>query len=416
MTRRILPSVVVLALLSAAAAGQPTAFDPNATKMTAREWSDAMADCLLVIRKSADVDGVVLAYRRGRCLDARNLELHTAYMDRMLRLGVLHMAYEPARALSAIQPENVTVQAVLSHMYAGKDDMPAALKATLAVLKACPQDPSALYNFGQLAAWCELDPDGPKIDDAIKRNADAMREKCKPLRTYQVAHARGRGVYEKRAQIEHKYDKRLRALDAEVADAQKKLDALQTDVRDRHGGASADEAKVTKLKADLAAADGALAAAGTEAERAPLRATRNRLRNELAAAEDATRRHAGQLDARTGDRDAASADLQKKKEQLGALRLEKKAAMEEPDSDWRWDPPTLEGKPIAVVTRIEGSKLIMPPWAEEEAARMLQRAQFLAVNGANDKAREGLNEILRIYGATEAGRQAAEMLKKLPEK
>ena len=390
--------------------------DANGVKMSAEEWSKAMSDSLLAIRKSPEVDVVILAYRRGCSLDARNLELHAAYMDRMLRLGVLHMAYEPAQALAKIQPENVTVQAVLAHMYCVKGDMPAALKATLAVLKATPQDPSALYNFGQLVAWYEMDPNGPKIEGGLKRDIDAAREKCKHNRTYETAYGRGRGVYDKQGQIAHKYDKQIRALAAAVADAQSQLDSRQSKVQATFGQKSAEEEKVAKLQQELAATEDAYNRAGSDADRSRLQGEGRRIRKDLAAAQDAARQQTGQLGATAGGRDALLADLQKKKEQLGALQAERKRALGSPDSDWRWDPPTLDGQAITVVTRIEGSQLVLPPGAEEEAAKMLQFAELFAVNGFNNLAREKLNEIIRNYGPTDAARRAEELLKKLPAK
>lgn len=322
-------------------------------RLTAEQWAAAMADCTRIVRDSFDPDAVYSAWRRGTKLDPQNVELHTHFIGRMLSWGMLHIAYKPAEALLAgggVGADNPTAQAVACHMYATRGQMEDALRAAIAVIKARPQDPSALHNLGQLMAWYDLDPGGPRIDDSIKRDIDAF---IRPNRLrdrdliYRQAYGRGRSVYQKQSDLHSSFDRKILRAEQDVTDISRQI--------------------------------------------ANLRPT-----------------------AKPADRHRMLDELDSRRQELQTLRNAKTAAMSDTEAQWRWDPPTIEGRTMKVVAELKNSRLIPPLGAEEQAGKKLKLARVYIESKVYDKAEELLKEIIDSYAPTDAAGEATELLGRIP--
>ena len=406
---------IAAAVLSAARGGAEAPVG-SADRLTAKEWADRMAASIAAIRGSGTADAAVEAYRAGCRIDEKNAELHEAYLRRLLRFGLLHAAYDPAEKLLALRPNNVLALATAAHKHATGGRLGDALVLTVRAAQIAPADPSIQNNLGQLVAWAELDEQGEELGEQTRQAAEALKAKLNAKRkgSFHDAYVRGKEISGAHRKIHTKYGKSVAAAEREIADAEGRYEEAAQAVRERVAEASPHAVEMEKLAAEMEALQ-------AEARRTTGRKERRQIEKDYLLAE----RKLAALKARSEDqnagllkvkvaRDDARESLMKKRAALAALREEMQQGVSKLKYQWRWDPPRLDGAPIRVVSGAPDSKLIPRPGAEAEAARDLKRAELYLNNQMYDKAREILTRIVKLYGATAAGREAKGILEKLP--
>lgn len=400
------------AAVAAPAAGPGAEGDPG--KRTAAQWAEEMARCIRTLRESNDPDTLVRAYRRGCGLDPKNVQLHDTYMHRMLRLGLLHVAYAPAETLRQLQPDNVKALATAGHFYATEGRMLDALIVTVRATRATPNDVSLQNNLGQLMAWRTLGGQDLEVPDDVRRTIDTLRNDLRTKATFRRAHARGRSVFHARANINRTHNKLIAPAKRAVNTAEKRYQWAQDAVTDKTG-ARPDEAQIQNLQKELAQTQAKAANTNRGATQKKLGQKVRELRERIRKLRAAGERSSAALRAAVQARDAASKDLQEKRAALKKLQAEKEKRMAAPDARWRWDPPTVDGKIMVVVTKAPGSKLIAAPGEEKEAGAKLKTAKLYLSNKLHAKAARILDTIVSLYPATDAAAEARQLLNGLPK-
>ena len=430
--RQCLVAGTLLVLLSTSA-GFSADQTGSGKAMTAEQWSAILAECVQTVREQNHPDLVVVAYRKGIKLDPRNVQLHSAYMRRMLGLGVLHAAYEPAEILTKLEPRNATAWAIIAYVRARRNELASALEAEVTAASISLADMSVVNNLGQLIAWYENPGEAPKISTTSRAQADELRKQLldrrkhtDPHREFLRAYQRGRGICMFWATIRRKYDGRVAAAEKAVALAQKNLEAIDSATGKASSQRGEKSLDLAELKRKLAGIEKRLASLKKRRDvdrnlRDDLARERRKLNDEAAPlrkaiAELATQdKRAGKRVKSTSDRAASARGvLKERKEHLASLLKKRQEEMESHERQWLWLAPRLDGKPVNVVASLPNSKLI-PAWGDEaKAARQFEMACLYMDNSAWQQARVLLDQIISSYGATKAAQQAKAMLPRVP--
>jgi len=405
-------------------------------KMTAEQWSVTIGSCIRTVQKSDNPDVVVEAYRQGCKIDADNVQLHEEYMRRMLKLGVPHVAAEPAEALRRLQPKNVLALGTLGCVYAQRGRFPEALQATVAAAMLCLDDESIVRNVGQLIAWYQHDPKAKsRIYFPIEPQIEQLLAKLKPrprrhpYSTYRAGYALGVRALREKADAIAQYDRDIRRLEKEIGYAEKRAGKRATVKRDRLVQTQSVGQKLEDLKRQLAQVERELAGLpGSQNVSDPryrddLRRRRSRLTARAAALRKAiekqaksTRAVGARAIAATKDSTAAHDTLTGQRLALQELRKQREEALASPGGSWQWAPPAVDGKVWPVVGALPGSKHVPAEGADREAERLYKLARMYFGNRMYDKAAGQLERILKLYGSTDAARKARELLARLPRK
>ncbi len=393
--------------------------EPGQAQMTAPQWAAALARCVETVRSDHDPDAVYAAYQEGLALDKRSVQLHLLFLKRMLKLGVLHVAYGPAQALDKLLADDDAnrplVCAVLTHLHATRENMPEALKAALRVSLANPDDPSSLNNLGQLLAWYDLDLQAKSLDDATKRLVETVREKVHRRKPFQQAYQRGRKIYAKHAEVDRKYGKKLAQATAQLDAAERQLARRKGDAAGAAVSAGSSEEAVKKLRQELAVVERRLAQSVSNSERAALRKQAKQLRGRIDQETRSQQKSGKEFVAADVIRKGAVEDLDQKRLAVATLQAERNRELQAAEMVWRWDPPVVDAQVMTVVERVPGSKLIPPLGSQEKSVKLLKMAELYLENGVKDKARALLTEIVNDHPASSSARRAADLLETIPD-
>jgi len=375
-------------------------------KMTAEQWSVTIGSCIRTVQKSDNPDVVVEAYRQGCKIDADNVQLHEEYMRRMLKLGVPHVAAEPAEALRRLQPKNVLALGTLGCVYAQRGRFPEALQATVAAAMLCLDDESIVRNVGQLIAWYQHDPKAKsRIYFPIEPQIEQLLAKLKPrprrhpYSTYRAGYALGVRALREKADAIAQYDRDIRRLEKEILKRQ-----LAQVERELAGLPGSQNVSDPRYRDDL------------RRRRSRLTARAAALRKAIEKQAKSTRAVGARAIAATKDSTAAHDTLTGQRLALQELRKQREEALASPGGSWQWAPPAVDGKVWPVVGALPGSKHVPAEGADREAERLYKLARMYFGNRMYDKAAGQLERILKLYGSTDAARKARELLARLPRK
>ncbi|MCY2926597.1 MAG: hypothetical protein NT031_14390, partial [Planctomycetota bacterium] len=136
-----------------------------------------LANALAVIRTAPVPTDVTDAYRDARAKNPACIELHRAYMLRMLKYGVIPPAQGAAERLVALAPADGLAWAVLAYSDGKAGRYAKALDNALHALASESENSSVQSALGQLLAWRENAPEAAGLPAATKAALDAARDK-----------------------------------------------------------------------------------------------------------------------------------------------------------------------------------------------------------------------------------------------
>lgn len=221
MIWRVCISAIALGLFAAGLA----AAEPETTRISAAEWARIRDLSLTTISRSDDADEVTVAYNVAASIDPNYPAIHKAYMDKMLQMGLVHVAYSPAVKLMVLQPACTTAWSTVTYMRARKDDLAGALTAAVHAAALDANDVGLANNLGQLEAWLATDPNA-RPDDNTRRDADELAKKFRRDKAYQAGYERAKKVYDETNEANRVYKRRIGDAQNAVDNAQADLDRL----------------------------------------------------------------------------------------------------------------------------------------------------------------------------------------------
>ena len=194
----LMPVAVVLALAQPSAGADPAGGAAQAA---------ALDVFLRTIAEEANPTAITVAYGRGTALLPKSVKLHEAYVRRMIQLGQLALAYQPAQVLTKLEPQNGLAWAVVAHMHAGRDEYEQALTAVVNAAALSRHEPFVLDVAGQMVAWFDHKADKEKIDPAVCRSLAKIREDLAKQKPFTQAYDAAKAFFDEQAAREAEPDK-----------------------------------------------------------------------------------------------------------------------------------------------------------------------------------------------------------------
>src|ERR1044071_5778510 len=167
----------VLPVGYAAEPQQPAAAIPATQPVQAIQPAiDGGTDGLATIMKAPDPSAVVDAYARAITAGQEIVPAESAYLRRLVELGLPEMAETQARDLTAKSPRDGLAWAVRAYMDARKSVLGAAVANIGIAVQYAPDDPFVLRTAGQILAWYDQSADRDKLVAAAKTSAEKVRK------------------------------------------------------------------------------------------------------------------------------------------------------------------------------------------------------------------------------------------------
>jgi len=411
---RLVFLIAALACLCAPGRAEPPRGRP------ATRPADRIRPFLEAIRTSEDYRTVMRAYARATGIDRNNVQLHRAYVRRMLAMGLPQIAYYAAQKLIAIDAADGMAWGLAGYMQARKGQLVDAFTSTIRAIEKIPEDPSVQHNAGQLVGWYDVDPSLPRVPDSARRTLAQMRTRLTQHPIFARAYKTIVQAYTKQKtgaaglaaqlaaaeaqadaarQMARDIDRRLRDLNDEIEYRNRLIDQLWRELRHYYGGGTYRDGDGTVIV--------------TTPGRYYRREMLERIRQEEQAVE------ALRLKLRQARREGEGVlgEMARKQAELQRLRDRFRREAARIEREFRWDPPAVDGKVVAEreglppTTRPSSVKLPVDP--ESAAAHRLDLARMYLRHDMSEKAIDMLGAIVKQYGATAAGKQARLLLSAL---
>ncbi len=135
-----------------------------------------LAEYIRTIEQETNPTLATVAYGRATAIYPDSAALHKAYVQKMVVLGQLELAYQPAEVLTKLDPDYGLAWAVLAHRHAGRDEYEQALAAVVKAAQRAPEDPFVQDVAGQMAAWYDLKAEKDKIPQEQREALAKVRE------------------------------------------------------------------------------------------------------------------------------------------------------------------------------------------------------------------------------------------------
>jgi predicted Zn-dependent protease len=118
----------------------------------------------------------VQAYATAIGAEPGSVAAESAYLKRMIELGVPAMAEAQAQDLMLRDPNNGQAWAVAAFVNARRGDTPAALGQIATASKRAPDDLFVQRTAGEVLAWYDTHPNGPKPPASVAREVEPLRQ------------------------------------------------------------------------------------------------------------------------------------------------------------------------------------------------------------------------------------------------
>src|SRR6266850_5757362 len=123
------------------------------------------------IQQASDPSAAVTAYANGIATDRNNPEIYSAYISKMVELGLSELAYHQAETLTTLESNNGLAWGVMAYVDARRGQMPEAISAIVLAGQFAPDNAFVQRTAGELTAWYDLKADKSTLTDSTK---DAM--------------------------------------------------------------------------------------------------------------------------------------------------------------------------------------------------------------------------------------------------
>jgi len=110
------------------------------------------------ITNADTVEAAAAAYRQAMPAERGSLRVHEAYLHKMIALGNLRRAHEPARFLVFMDDSNAPAWAVVAWYETRGGDFREGLQAVVRAVDLSPNQTGILELAGQLVAWFDTAP------------------------------------------------------------------------------------------------------------------------------------------------------------------------------------------------------------------------------------------------------------------
>jgi hypothetical protein len=143
----------------------------GAGRVFANTADDAISGDILAIQQASDPSAAITAFANGIATDRNSAKIYTAYVSKMVELGLPEMAFHQAQTLTGMESNNGLAWGVVAYVNARRGQMPDAISAVVLAGQFAPDNAFVQRTAGELAAWYDLKADKSTLSDSTK---DAM--------------------------------------------------------------------------------------------------------------------------------------------------------------------------------------------------------------------------------------------------
>lgn len=151
------------------------------------------------VQQAADPSAAVAAYASGFAIDRDNPKLHSAYVSRMVDLGLPELAYHQAQTLTTLDANNGLAWGVVAYVDARRLDMPAAIAAINLAGQLAPDNKFVVHTAGEIVAWYDFKADRSTVPDNAKSGLDKVRTQLAKQTVFSEAYDTARKAYQANA-------------------------------------------------------------------------------------------------------------------------------------------------------------------------------------------------------------------------
>jgi len=127
------------------------------------------------LRSAKDPSAAIAAFSGGLAVDARSVELHEAYLRRMVNFGMADATSLQAKTLVELDADNGLGWAVIAFVNAQRGQIEQSISAMVKAVRKLPDDRFVLYTAGQLLAWYDHAPGPLAITQAARNTLEEFR-------------------------------------------------------------------------------------------------------------------------------------------------------------------------------------------------------------------------------------------------
>ena len=235
MIRVLVLAALVIAVTAGPGAGQTT--QPASPTIVPAERNTPIARAVRAIRDANTQAAAADAFADGADVDRENVELNTAYMRRLLQLGLPQLANGPAATLARIPVADGTAYGVLGYNCGRQNDLTNALSYAMKAAGLIKDDPSVQNNLGQLTAWYEC-AKPYKLAAADQKTLDDLKADLASAAPYKAGYKLIKDAYDKHIHAAADAKQKLATAEADVKTAEKRVADAQARVNQGAGGAN----------------------------------------------------------------------------------------------------------------------------------------------------------------------------------
>lgn len=153
------------------------------------------------IRQAPDPSAAVAAYANGFAVYRNDPELHAAYVERMVDLGLPEMAYHQAQILTTLQSNNGLAWGVVAYVDARRSQMSEAISAINLAGQYAPANLFVQRTAGEIAAWYDVKADKATISGEAQAGLKRVREMLAGRPSFAEAYSTAQKAYQSQATV-----------------------------------------------------------------------------------------------------------------------------------------------------------------------------------------------------------------------
>ncbi len=408
--------LVILVLLSTHAA-----FAADAPQVHGPDKTNRLAGLIGRIKHADQPEAAARAYAGACSIDRSSIDLHRAYMRRMLKFGLPQYAFHPAHILTRLDTANGLAWGVVVYRHGKGNKMHDALAAAIRAEETESDNPGILHNLGMLTAWREKNPAAKgKLPARLAESLDKRLDQWRRSDAFAGAHAKIVSAYEGRDKVKKKWDDKIAAAEAKLAPLREEVAKIRRELKKLEDDKKSHKRRLSRHKRDLRAVK-----AEIEEYEAQGKSTKH-LKREASGLRDDIRRERDTIDKidRIGSRlwrdgKAEFERCRKKQADIDKMQADGRKETAAAGPVFHWQPPAVDGAVTPQRKNFRASATQSakgPDDAETRAAKLLKLARLYLKNDMRAKARELLKTIQKLYKNTAAAKEAKDLLEKLERK
>ena len=161
---------------------------PERVPVATASSPNAIDKSIAAIRDARDLDAALDGYAAGMAIDGGNVELHRAYLRKVVDLDAPKLGEAAARQVLAVDPGNGLARAVLADSEARQGLIVDALTDIGLAVRRAPDEPFVQRTAAHLLAWIDNNRQPPKLPASVQTTLQNARTALEDNPAYVAAY------------------------------------------------------------------------------------------------------------------------------------------------------------------------------------------------------------------------------------